>query len=91
MSGGKFDYNQYKIGYIAESIRAYMDRNDEGFNKKTLARFKDAVLALQIAQVYAQRIDWLLSGDDGEDTFHRRLEEDLLKIELYEKDNKETR
>lgn len=32
------------------------------------------------AQVYAQRIDWLLSGDDGEDNFHLRLKEDLANL-----------
>lgn len=26
-----------------------------------------------------QRIDWLIAGDDGEETFHRRLKEDLEK------------
>ena len=24
---------------------------------------------------------WLLSGDDGEETFHQRLEEDLKKLQ----------
>jgi hypothetical protein len=32
---------------------------------------------LNQALIYAQRIDWLVSGDDGEDTFHARLAEDL--------------
>ena len=30
--------------------------------------------------VDAQRIDWLVSGDDDEKTFHERLPEDLAKI-----------
>lgn len=42
---------------------------------------KEAVKALRVAQVYAQRVDWLLSGDDGEESFLRRLEEELKKIE----------
>jgi len=29
------------------------------------------------ASTYIQRIDYLLSGDDGEDTFHARLTEDM--------------
>ena len=35
--------------------------------------FKEAYKALRIAEAYAQRIDWLVSGDDGEDSFRRRL------------------
>jgi hypothetical protein len=38
-----------------------------------------------MAEIYAQRIDWLLSGDDGEDSFRERLKEDLEK--LKQKDN----
>jgi hypothetical protein len=30
-----------------------------------------------LAKIYAQRVDWFLSGDDGEETFHERLKEDL--------------
>ena len=39
--------------------------------------FKEGVKALQRASIYAQRIDWLVSGDDGEESFHRRLAEDM--------------
>jgi hypothetical protein len=42
--------------------------------------FKKAVQLLRQAYVYAQRIDWLLSGDDGEDSFRERLKEDLDKL-----------
>jgi len=29
----------------------------------------------------AHRIDWLMAGDDGEDTFHERLANDLAKLQ----------
>jgi hypothetical protein len=45
-----------------------------------IAKFKDAVNILNIAEVYAQRIDWLLSGDDSEESFLKRLDEDLNKL-----------
>ena len=38
------------------------------------------MVALKIAQVYAQRVDWLVSGDDGEDSFHSRLNKELSEI-----------
>ena len=38
------------------------------------------MVALKIAQVYVQRIDWLVSDDDGEDSFHSRLNKELSEI-----------
>jgi hypothetical protein len=43
-------------------------------------KFKEAIKYLDIAEVYAQRIDRLLSGDDSEDTFLVRLKEELDKL-----------
>lgn len=54
--------------------------NRDGYTEETLAEFRKAVEILKQAEVYAQRIDWLLSGDDGEETFHERLKEDLEKL-----------
>jgi len=39
--------------------------------------FKEGIEALKIAEIYAQRIDWYLSGDDGEESLISRLKEDL--------------
>jgi hypothetical protein len=106
MSGGRFDYNQYKIGHIAEDIQQTIDKNgkklDEGLineNKKwygddyyerfpedlyhykypndVIEKFEEAVDILKKAEIYAHRIDWLMSGDDGEESFLERLNEDL--------------
>jgi hypothetical protein len=41
---------------------------------------KEGIEALKRAQIYAHRIDWLLSGDDGEESFLRRLEEELNEL-----------
>ena len=43
--------------------------------------FKKGLKILKMASIYAQRIDWLLSGDDGEDSFKRRLKENLDELE----------
>ena len=108
MSGGAFDYNQYKIGYIADQIEQTIIKNglektqeelkneswrDDSWYEKypedlfhykypdeVIEKMKEAVKALKIAQEYAQRVDWLLSGDDGEESFLSRLEENLKKI-----------
>jgi hypothetical protein len=47
---------------------------------EVIEEFKKGITHLQIAYIYAQRIDWLVSGDDGEESFIRRLNEDLSKL-----------
>ena len=46
-----------------------------------IEKFKEGVKALKIAYVYAHRIDGLLSGDDGEESFLERLEQELKEIQ----------
>jgi hypothetical protein len=50
------------------------------YPKEVIEKFKEAVIVLRKAAVYAQRVDWLLSGDDGEETFLERLKKDLDKL-----------
>ena len=35
---------------------------------------------LNLAGIYTKRLDWLFSGDDGEDRFFKRLKEELDKF-----------
>lgn len=52
------------------------------YPKEVIAEFKKAVKILRKAQIYAQRIDWLLSGDDGKESFLARLKEELKENKL---------
>ena len=58
------------------------------YSKKTLTKMRQGLKIIRKAYIYAQRIDWLLSGDDGEESFHERLEEELN--ELKHDNNKKT-
>ena len=88
MSGGYFNYDQYRIKTIAETIRSIIDNNTRenewgdarNYNEETLKHFERAIEILKIAEVYTQRIDWLVSDDDGEETFINRLSEELAEI-----------
>lgn len=51
------------------------------YSDETIQIFRDAVKTLRKAAIYAQRIDWFLSGDDGEESLKERLEEELKKLE----------
>jgi hypothetical protein len=105
MSGGAFNYSQYKIREIYEEIQNELDKqgrkkskddliylSDDYFEKYPEDRFertyrediqvifKEAIEVLKKAEVYAQRIDWYLSGDDGEDSLISRLKDELSKL-----------
>lgn len=108
MSGGAFDYNQWHIGHIADSIENLIEKNGRAktreelkeeswrdsswyekypedlnhhkYSDDVIEKFKEAVLILKKAEIYAQRVDWLISGDDGEENFLKRLNEDLSKL-----------
>ena len=135
MSGGHFDYSQFHIESIADSIESVVringktrtelheaDPEEKGdlssadidwwpptgptgwyssfyntdspvernrmieehnrekiydYSPETIKTFKNGIEVLRKAYVYARRIDWLLSGDDGEDNFQTRLKEEL--------------
>ena len=107
MSGGRFEYKQYDMNYIADQIEHEVLINgkkktddelkeerwkDADWYKKypedlyhyeypeeVIEKFKESIDILRKAAIYAQRIDWLLSGDDGEETFLERLKKDLEK------------
>jgi len=49
-----------------------------------LDEFKKAVEILKKAEIYTQRIDWYISGDDGEESFLSSLNEDLSELENNE-------
>ncbi len=92
MSGGFFDYAQYKIAEIADAVERLISNNNDtsldewgyrkghGYSEETIQEFKRALVFLKLAEIYAQRIDWLASGDDGEDSFHRRISEDIGEV-----------
>jgi hypothetical protein len=73
-----WDYDEN--GKLYEYSRFYY-----GFNDETIERFKEAVDLLKRAEIYVHRIDYLLSSDDGEQTFHERLKRDLEKLEKTNK------
>lgn len=108
MSGGRFSYDEYKIGYIADAIEHEIEKsgrpktreelkeeswrdpdwyrrypeelNHYKYSDDVIERFKEAVEILRKAQIYAHRIDYLLSSDDGEESFLERLKEELEKL-----------
>ena len=113
MSGGRFEYSQWKIRDIAEEVDKEIRRNgrkktdqeikDESWHDsewyekypedryhykypdEVINEFEKGYYILRLAEIYAQRIDWLLSGDDGDESFIERLaqEKEILKKEYH--------
>jgi hypothetical protein len=106
MSGGTFDYNQYRIRDIANRIKEEIynsgrektkkeiekeirdwypdhkpDSHHYAYPKEVVEEFVKAYKILRVAEIYAHRIDWLLAGDDGEETFMERLQQDMLELD----------
>jgi hypothetical protein len=50
------------------------------YPEEIIAEFERAVHCLKLSYIYAQRIDYLLSGDDGEESFLRRLKDEISKL-----------
>lgn len=108
MSGGHFDYKQWHITEIADSVERIIKNNgrkktdeelkDEHWKgpdwyerypedlyhykypDEVIEKFKEGVDVLRKAAIYAQRIDWLISCDDGEESFLSRLKEELSEL-----------
>ena len=82
MSGGYFKYEQFKLQQIADDIEQIIVENDETewdykFKPETIFELNEAVKLLRKAYIYVQRIDYLVSSDDSEANFHKRLHAQL--------------
>ena len=82
MSGGHFDYKQFELQKLADEIEQLALENatqdwDEPYSPETIAEFNEAVRLLRRAYIYVQRIDWLISCDDNEAAFNKRLHAQL--------------
>jgi hypothetical protein len=108
MSGGHWDYLQYRLTDVVEDINKMVEKNgqektveeikdehwrdpnwyekypEDKFHYKypdeVIEEFKKGAKIIAEAQVYMQRIDWLVSADDGNESFIKRLKDDLSKL-----------
>ena len=93
MSGGHFDYNQYKITQIADDIQNLIDINNSEEKDRyggdisyhlpedVINCFKEAIVTLRRASSMTHHIDYLLSGDTGPESFVERWNRDCKDTE----------
>lgn len=85
MSGGAFDYNCFRIAEFADDLKYRIETNGESdkrgcgddFSKETLSVLSEAYRVIRQAAKLAKEIEWLYSGDTGEDTFNELAKEIL--------------
>lgn len=106
MSGGTWDYVQYRIEEVLDTLREYIRDAKKRYTEEeikanphlfwvepgdyknyiegddeTIEIFKEGLVTVAKSIVYIQRLDWFLAGDDGIDSFKRRLKEELSEID----------
>lgn len=55
------------------------------FPEEVLRRMEEAIYALRRAYIYAHRVDYLVCGDDGEESFMERLKKELAELDSKSK------
>lgn len=108
MSGGTWEYLQYRYTDVIEDIERLIRKNGKlktsnelkeeswrefdwykkypedkyhhKYSDEVIEKFKEGLEVIKRAQIYMQRLDYLIAGDDGEDSFLERLEDELNKL-----------
>jgi len=73
--GGLCDYCQYALGDIIEDLEEKIEKEDYSEDIKILLLL--TITDLRKNAIILQRIDWLISGDDGIENFYKRLTKQL--------------
>lgn len=89
MSGGHFDYNCFRITNFAEELQYEIDINDNttkdscgdqkgmGFEEKTIERLQEVQKLISQAGKLARTVEYLYSGDHGEESALKIIDEIL--------------
>jgi len=69
MVGGFFDGDDKSIAVVAERIEFEAEHNVSEYSEQTIENFNLTVALLRCAGDMVKRIDYLLNGDEDENTF----------------------
>lgn len=83
MSGGSLNY--WNADEPIEEIKKRLMFGKGKYSIETLQVMQNAIKAMRKAEIYSHRLEWYFSGDDGEESLHKNLAEDLKQLEI-EKD-----
>lgn len=58
-------------------------KSPEALTDAVIKRLRDALKCVRKAAIYAERVEWLTSGDDGYENFCMRLDEELADCKKH--------
>jgi hypothetical protein len=86
MSGGHFDYLERRVFALIEQIEdsreMFLSEFDDKSRQVAEKHFDMCADYLLRGATLLQRIDYVISGDDGPDSFFVRVAEDMCEMEL---------
>lgn len=84
MSGGSFNYAFHQVGQFIEELEVKLDNADKidefgccpnYFEPRVLAKLRNIATMARYTAKLMKEVEWLYSGDIGEDTFMKRIDE----------------
>lgn len=81
MSGGSFDYAYNKVDTFVNELVSCIEEDKQTLNPETIDRLKQVAAMSSLAAKLMKEAEWLYSGDTGEDTFCKRVEELLYDLD----------
>ena len=84
MSGGRYNYKCFEISEFSRLLkgdfREFKKNEDYKFSKKTISNLKKAQKIIEATGNLAYQVEWLMSGDTGENDFNKEFKKELKKL-----------
>lgn len=78
MSGGHFDYVQYRIDDAADEMWRLAE--ESVYSEDIKQSFRESAKALNAASARVKQVDLLVSGDNAEDSYREAMREALTAL-----------
>lgn len=85
MSGKPIPKSKWDYFEREEYNETHKQPMNYAFPEEVLRRMEEAIYALRRAAIYAQRTDYIICGDDGEESFMERLKKELAELDSKSK------
>lgn len=82
MSGDYMTDEYYWNLFTVEKLEKIVNDSEENgeYPKDIIVRLKDGLDIVKAAGIFIRRIDYLISGDDSEEEFKKRLSEEIQEL-----------
>lgn len=81
MSGGSFDYAYIRVSNFVDELVSRIQEDKQELNPETIDRLKQVASMADLTAKLMKEAEWLYSGDTGEETFCKAVEELLYDLD----------